>query len=121
MLNLNDIVALAKSGYKVDDIKELIKLSKEAETEESTPSGSEEEKEVDKKEEALPEEPKTGTVAKDDLQEETSKVIDYKKRSEELEEKLQELQKANTKKNMADKDETKSDLEVFADAMKSFM
>lgn len=120
MLNLNDIVALAKSGYKVDDIKELIKLSKEAETEESKPSGSEEEKEVKKKEEVLPEEePKKGTV--EQPSEDTSKVIDYKKRTEELEEKLQELQKANTKKNMADKDDEKSDLEVFADAMKSFM
>ena len=30
MLNLTDIVALAKQGYKPNDIKELIELTKEA-------------------------------------------------------------------------------------------
>lgn len=39
MLNIKDIVTLAASGYKKDDIKELIELSKqsEAEPEKKTP------------------------------------------------------------------------------------
>ena len=37
-----------------------------------------------------------------------------------LEKKISELQKANTKQN-ADKSEKKSDAELFADVMKSFM
>ena len=43
------------------------------------------------------------------------------KKAEELEQKLQELQKANTKQNMAAADDKKSDSEQFAEVMKSFM
>ena len=130
MLNLNDIVALAKSGYKVDDIKELIALSKEAD---KTPD--DQGKPADQ---GTPEDnigggsPKDniegGTVAPDqkktedpDKKGEADEVIDYKKKAEELEQKLQELQKANTKQNMAAADDKKSDSEQFAEVMKSFM
>lgn len=34
-MNIMDIVALAKAGYKKDDVKELIDLSKSLETEET--------------------------------------------------------------------------------------
>ena len=116
MLKLDDIVALAKQGYKPADVKELIELSKEADKEPEP-----EEKTSDDK----PEEEPTETVAKPEEKpsaepEEASKVVDYKKKVEELEAKLSELQKANTRKNIADTDE-KSDSDVVAEAMKSFM
>ena len=121
MLKLDDIIALAKQGYKPSDVKELIELSKTAD------AASEETKnnEVDTNEEESNAEDKTqeqpsDTGKQSDSAEADTKVIDYTKRSEELEAKLKELQKANTKKNIADTD-TKSDLDVFADAMKSFM
>ena len=122
MLNLNDIIALAKQGYKPADIKELIELSKTAEASEDqgvqpkeTTQGTEkaEEKETPK-EEAPKEEDK-----KEDA-EEAAKIVDYKAKAEELEKKILELQKANTKQN-ADKSEEKSDAELFANVMKSFM
>lgn len=115
MLNLNDIIALAKQGYKPADVKELIELSKTAEASEDDqeqpkdiPEDVPEEKEAPKEEEK-----------KDDA-DEAAKIVDYKKKAEELEKKISELQKANTKQN-ADKSDHKSDAELFADVMKSFM
>ena len=124
MLKLEDIVALAKQGYKPADVKELIELSKSAETSDS--SGSEElqetKEELQKPEEDLKkpeanEKPIQGTIA---AEASNDKVVDYKKKVEELEAKISELQKANTTKNIADTD-TKSDSDVVADLMKSFM
>lgn len=122
MLKLDDIVALAKQGYKPADVKELIELSKSTD---AAPDSSEDvadtgndtstETEDDKKNE----EASKGTVA--DEAPEDVKVIDYKKKVEELEKKIQDLQKANTHKNIADHDDNKSDSDVFADVMKSFM
>lgn len=117
MLKLEDIVALAKSGYKVSDVKELIELSKASEQEqkedlkEKSPSEEHTQNIEEKKEvtQDLPKEP-----------EKEEKVIDYKKKSEELEKKISDLQKANLSRNLADTDE-KSDSELFADVMKSFM
>ena len=118
MLKLEDIVALAKQGYKPADVKELIELSKSAETSDS--SGSEEElqkPEEDLKKPEANEKPIQDTIA---AEASNDKVVDYKKKVEELEAKISELQKANTTKNIADTD-TKSDSDVVADLMKSFM
>ena len=121
MLKLDDIVALAKQGYKPADVKELIELSKSTD---AAPDSSEDvadtgaastETEDNKK----TEEASKGTIA-DDTSEDV-KVIDYKKKVEELEKKIQDLQKANTHQNIADHDDNKSDSDVFADVMKSFM
>ncbi len=49
-MNLSDIIALAKAGYKPKDIKELIELGKEAQT-----TGAEEPAETDPKEDPQPE------------------------------------------------------------------
>lgn len=118
MLKLDDIVALAKSGYKVSDIKELIELSKEAEASTDAPKGTV------ANEESVQEEPEKETVSSqpEDTKEEaeTEKIVDYKSKVEELEEKIKVLQKANTEKKIADTDE-KSDSDVLAEAMKSFM
>ena len=119
MLNLNDIIALAKQGYKPADIKELIELSKTEEQVEKSggvddqpisppPQTDELEKEAPKEEE------------KKDGADSDEKIVDYKAKAEELEKKISELQKANTKQN-ADKSDHKSDAELFADVMKTFM
>lgn len=118
MLKLDDIVALAKSGYKVSDIKELIELSKEAEASTDVSKGTV------ATEESVQEEPEKETVNNqpEDTKEEAEaeKIVDYKSKVEELEEKIKVLQKANTEKKIADTDE-KSDSDVLAEAMKSFM
>lgn len=122
MLNLTDIVALAKQGYKPNDIKELIELTKEA------PEGKpeEQEKQPEPEEPRKPsedkpkeEEKKDGNASADqlDYKEEVEKL---KAQLQETENKLSKLQKENTRRN-ADTDDKKSDAEAFADVMKSFM
>ena len=116
MLKLDDIVALAKSGYKVSDVKELIELSKASDQEEKEDL---KEQQTDSKEHSQ-EVDNEHTQDKPEEPEKEDKIIDYKKKTEELEKKISELQKANTRQNIADTD-TKSDSEVVADLMKSFM
>lgn len=119
MLNLTDIVALAKQGYKPNDIKELIELTKEA------PAEAEAEVQPTT-EEAKVEEKSNEVIQKDD--EASSDQIDYKSEVEKLKAQLQEtenklskLQKENTRRNADTDEHKKSDAEAFADVMKSFM
>jgi molecular chaperone GrpE (heat shock protein) len=117
MLNLTDIVALAKQGYKPNDIKELIELTKEAPAEAKPEQPITEEAEaVDKSDEVIQ---KDDTASSDqlDYKEEVEKL---KAQLQETENKLSKLQKENVRRN-ADTDDKKSDAEAFADVMKSFM
>lgn len=123
MLNLTDIVALAKQGYKPNDIKELIELTKEA------PEGKSEDQEQQPKPEE-PEKPSEDKPKEEEKKDDaaSSNQLDYKEEVEKLKAQLQEtenklskLQKENVRRN-ADTDENKkSDAEAFADVMKSFM
>ena len=105
-LSIKDIVELAKQGYKVDDVKELIALSKEDKPEDDSSKDQEQK-------------PDEGDTTKDS--------VDHK-RLQELEAKLSEaektiaqLQKKNAKENIADASEEEDDSQIFADAMKNFM
>ena len=122
MLKLDDIVALAKQGYKVSDVKELIELSKEQSepdtppTPEPEPTGEDGEKDSKGKEEK-----------KEEPTPDDSKIVDYKEQLSELEaklkaseDKLSKLQEENTKKKIADNDTPTSE-DVFKDAMRNFM
>ncbi len=119
MLNLTDIVALAKQGYKPNDIKELIELTKEAPAEvpsEVQPTTEEAPAEIKPTEDNQ----KDGVASSDqlDYKEEVEKL---KAQLQETENKLSKLQKENVRRN-ADTDENKqSDAEAFADVMKEFM
>lgn len=122
MLNLTDIVALAKQGYKPNDIKELIELTKEA------PEGKSEDQEKQPRPEETekPSEDKPKEEEKKD-DEASSGQLDYKEEVEKLKAQLQEtkdklslLQKKNTKRR-ADTGDEKPDAEAFADVMRSFM
>lgn len=115
MLNLNDIIALAKQGYKPSDVKELIELSQ---TVEASEADQEQPKEMPETEAEVKEAPKE-EEQKESAQ--TAEIVDYKKKVEELEKKLSDLQKANTKQNADKSENKKSDAELFADVVKSFM
>ena len=113
-LKLTDLIELAKQGYTPDKVKELIELSNDEE---------------DQPTETTSEETAPETTAKEEKKEADSSpdAVDYKKKVEELEKKLSEsesklsqLQKENTRRN-ADTDDKKSDADIFAAAMKSFM
>lgn len=117
MFSFSDLVALAKQGYTPADIKELIELSKTTEKEDLKASEGDTITDVETPSDTVAKEPEE---AKEEPDQEDSKIVDYKKKVEELEKKLADLQKANTEKNIADTDD-KSDLDVFTEAMKSFM
>ena len=116
MLNLNDIIALAKQGYKPSDVKELIELSQTAE---ASQADQEQPKEIPEQPEEAKEAPKEEEKKVD--ADEADKIVDYKKKVEELEKKLSDLQKANTKQNADKSENKKSDADLFADVVKSFM
>ena len=116
-LNIMDIVALAKQGYKPSDVKELIELASskedEPETEENIQTEKTEEHEAGKEQ---PEEaPKKVT---EDSEE--AGVIDYKKKVEELEAKISKLQADNVHKDTSDRVD-KSDEDIVNEVTKMFM
>jgi hypothetical protein len=136
-LGIMDIVALAKAGYSVNDVKELIALAK-AETS-SSPSQDDQPSSIDHTphddqkgdhaDDSAVDNPTASTAdnsAKNDNQDlningsdDQKKIVDYKEKIAALEEKLSKLQSDNTHQNMADAQ--KSDSEVLADLARSFM
>lgn len=88
-MNFSDIIALAKAGYSVSDVKELMSLDKNDETvppENKTLPGTDGKVEADKDK---PEEKK--------VEQEPEPAIDYKLMYEESQKQLKNLQKQNTK------------------------
>ena len=123
MLNLTDIVALAKQGYKPNDIKELIELTKEAPEDDKGDQGTQprpEEPGKPSEDKPLEDNQKDGEASNDqlDYKEEVEKL---KAQLQETENKLSKLQKENTRRNADTDEDKKSDAEAFADVMKSFM
>jgi len=102
-IKFSDIIALAKSGYTVSDVKELMQLS-----DATTPSNDETEAPQDDQEPAAedPEEPK---------QEE----VDYKTLYEQEQEKVKRLQAVNRNQNAQTNEKT--DQEILMDLARDFM
>ena len=100
-IKFSDIIALAKSGYTVSDVKELMQISE-------TPSNDETEAPQDNTEPAAqePEEPE---------QEE----VDYKSLYEQEQEKVKRLQAENRNKNAQTNEKT--DQEILMDLARDFM
>lgn len=117
-MQLTDIIALAKAGYKVSDIKELMALESSEETtakvEEKVQTKVKEEQEVEKEQSAKASEKVTVDSTEDN-------AIDiYKTKITELENKISQLQADNVHKDVSDKNE-KSDIEIANDFVRNFM
>lgn len=106
-MKLEDLIALAKQGYKVADIKELLKLN-DTEMQTDKPSGTE--KDVTEPEENKNENTQNNTFIPDsstvNKPESDADAIDYKKLYEDLEskyddvsKKLEKIQNENIKRN----------------------
>ncbi len=120
-LGIMDIVALAKAGYKASEVKELMQIEVPEQKTEEAPAGSEntnpatEEKAKEQKiQEQVPENDSTSTSVP------SESAIDYKKKFEEAESKLQKLQEQNTRKNMQP-EQTSDPLSGIDDFLKSIM
>lgn len=116
-MKLTDIIALAKAGYSVSDVKELMNLS----SSEDTPDVEENKQpEVKKEQEEGKEQPneasEKGTVNSTD----NSAIDIYEAKIKELENKVTQLQSENVHKDVSDPN-AKSDEELAEDFTRSFM
>lgn len=128
MLKIDDVVALAKAGYKVADVKELIAMSKEAKEPEQGEQKEPEqvENDTDKSETHInganltphDEPPKAATVAPVAAE---GSDIDYKAKLAEVEKMLKEAQAANRKADNSGNVNNKTYEETFADIARCFM
>lgn len=121
-LNLSDIVALAKSGYSVSDVKELINLSSSEDVHQGQEEKPKDEKEAQTQESGK--EPPQETEPKKSTEEpaqEASAIDEYKKEIEQLKEQINNLQKENVNRDNSGKKQDKSDEDILDDITKSFM
>ena len=102
-MKLDDIIALAKQGYKPSDVKELIEFSKDESKDEPEEEPKEEPEEEPKDEPE--EEPK----------DEKQKEID------ELKGQIKKLQEENSRKDNSDNEDLKSDDEKLVDLFRDFI
>lgn len=124
MITIKDIVELAKAGYKPNEVKELIELSKTEENMTSITSGS-----SDAAGEADPLIVSTPTRENNpsDLQEVSpaeeapEEDKDYKALYEASQLELKEAQKANIKRDISSAEDNKSDEDILKDLIKEFI
>ena len=118
-MNIADIVALAKAGYKPSDVKDLITL---ASSKEETPKEEDNEDQPEKTEqhEDGKERPADAPKKEADTSEEPEAINEYKKKIEELEKKVQDLQSENVHKNNSNEN-VKSEIDILNDITRDFM
>ena len=116
--NLSDIVALAKQGYTVSDVKELISLASSTETEPKEEENDQDEK--TQQHEAGKEQPEEAVQKSTDDSSKVTAIDEYKKKIEDLENKLSRLQEENVHKDNSQHKE-KSDDEIMNDITRAFM
>ena len=102
-MKLDDIIALAKQGYKPSDVKELIELSKDEPEDEP----------VDELEDETEDEPED--ELEDEPEDEKQKEID------ELKEQIKKLQEENARKDNSNNNYLKSDDEKLVDLFRDFI
>jgi len=108
-LKFDDLMAFVKAGYKPNEIKELIDLTKESDTPTQLPV--QEEAETTETEDVIPNDEEA--VKKED-------EPDYKKLYEESQEKLKKAQISNTQQNIKGT-EGPSDQDMVDDLVRAFM
>ena len=118
-MNIADIVALAKMGYKPSDVKDLIDL---ASSKEEPPAQEETKEQPEKTEQHEDGKERPDEVPKKDADtsKESEAINEYKQKIEELEKKVKDLQSENVHKNNSNAD-MKSDEDVLNDITRSFM
>ncbi len=121
-MKLGDIIALAKLGYKKEDIQELILLADTVEDPDST--GTEkgpEDVSLGEPEERSPEPDKESEKSADDHKPEQD-LIALQNQIADLKKQLENAQKQNiNKNNSGDYSEHLSDQDVLNDVMRNFM
>ena len=116
-ISFNDIVALAKAGYKPGDVKELITLSEMAEqSQQEEPQGAAPATDEPK---SVSPEPKVVTENAEPAKPE--EAVDYKKLYEQTQEDLKKAQAANIKKDSSSADQGKDPVKDLTDLVASYL
>lgn len=118
MLNIKDVVDLARAGYKPADVKELIELSKTSDAKESLtqPPQTVTEQTVSQSQSESTEADNVASAAPKES-ESTETEPDYKALYEAEKQKVNDLQIKNTQADVSSKEVTQEDL---VDLVKSF-
>ena len=121
-MKLGDIIALAKLGYKKEDIEELISLADTAADPESTePENGPEDVPAGEPEERSPEPDKEPEKTADDHKPEQD-LIALQNQISDLKRQLENAQKQNINKNNSDHDYNHpSDQDVLNEVIRNFM
>ena len=114
-----DLAALARAGMKVDDIKDIINLTKDKP--DDKPDDKPEDKPEDKPDDKTKDktEDKTKDKTEDKTEDKTKDKTDYKKLYEETKEKLNKAQADNLKKDTQPK--PKDADTIISDLVRNFM
>lgn len=117
-----DLVALAKQGYSVADVKELLALANSDGSDTSTSSDGKTagDNPTPPADEPSPK-PEPEVKADDNSDDSNDNIVDYKAKIAELEEKLSKAQKAAQHVDMADAEDKKSADDILSDLATSFM
>lgn len=118
---LKDIVTLSKeAGISLSESINLYKMYQKDSSEDKKPAAAEKQEAEKTEEQDTGKEPPEGAPKNEPPAGATDNVIDYKTRYEELEKKLDRIQQGNTTKDLSEK-QTKSDIEIVNDITRSFM
>lgn len=117
-MTITEIIALAKQGYKPNDIKELINLSKETEpdTEPQEDNVDNVDKIVDNSDDEKPDNPFL-----EELEKQKKELEEVSKQLKETQEKLKQAQINNAKKDNSGKLDEKSNQEKLNELFRDFM
>lgn len=120
MINFKDIVTLATAGYKVSEVKELIALANQSETEPAKEGEEKVQAEKTQQHEGGKEQPHEAVKNATETPKEDSVILSYKKKVEELEAQVKELQLKNVHTDNSEV-KTKNEQEYLNDITASFM
>lgn len=119
-MKLGDIIALAKLGYKKEDIEDLISMAAAAEEPESKePENGPEDAPAGEPEESSPDADDPAKSADDDKSGQDLKVL--QDQIEDLKRQLENAQKQNVNKNNSGGYQEHSDQDVLNDIVRNFM
>lgn len=113
---LADVAALARAGYSVSDVKEILQMSK-AQPDAAAGEPEEPEEQQDKRE---PEKPNPEKEEEPGAPQQAENIEDLKKQVAALEDKLKQAQKNNVTKDQGEK-KPQTDEEYLAAMVKGFM
>lgn len=111
-MNFSDVLAFAKAGWTPADVKEMMKATTE---EQPKDEGS-----LDAQENVSRETLVDSEQPKEEIQKE-QEDIDYKALYEAEQKKVKELQNANIKRDIKGEQDNKTDDDIVADFVRSFM